>query len=138
MIRRPPKSKRTAKLFPYTTLFRSGRAFSGHEQQVQPEPQGAASISESRPAGRVAGGPGGMGRRRGAAGFDRAADEICASLPEAAAPAAGARAVRASRSIRPDLPSHAPRDGAILLVGFLDRNSVVGGKSGSVRVNSGG
>src|SRR3546814_291221 len=81
MIRRPPKSKRTAKLFPYTTLFRSGRAFSGHEQQVQPEPQGAASISESRPAGRVAGGPGGMGRRRGAAGFDRAADEICASLP---------------------------------------------------------
>src|SRR3546814_9627512 len=32
MIRRPPRSTRTDTLFPYTTLFRSSRPYSGHEQ----------------------------------------------------------------------------------------------------------
>src|SRR3546814_2502571 len=31
MIRRPPRSTRTDKLFPYTTLFRSRRAPAGHD-----------------------------------------------------------------------------------------------------------
>src|SRR3546814_1042650 len=37
MIRRPPRSTRTDTLFPYTTLFRSGRAFAGqhgHQRRV--------------------------------------------------------------------------------------------------------
>src|SRR3546814_4227361 len=34
MIRRPPRSKRTATLFPYTTLFRSARA-NGDAHQAQ-------------------------------------------------------------------------------------------------------
>src|SRR3546814_17396520 len=32
MIRRPPRSTRTDTLFPYTTLFRSGRAVRAHRQ----------------------------------------------------------------------------------------------------------
>src|SRR3546814_3971322 len=33
MIRRPPRSTRTDTLFPYTTLFRSGRLTWDHEQR---------------------------------------------------------------------------------------------------------
>src|SRR3546814_4586935 len=35
MIRRPPRSTRTATLFPYTTLFRSGQRFGACENQVE-------------------------------------------------------------------------------------------------------
>src|SRR3546814_9137730 len=53
MIRRPPRSTRTDTLFPYTTLFRSGRT--------------APGASRAQPAGRLvgagaAGRPGGAGR----------------------------------------------------------------------------
>src|SRR3546814_2534302 len=34
MIRRPPRSTRTDTLFPYTTLFRSGRAAGGIEKRI--------------------------------------------------------------------------------------------------------
>src|SRR3546814_8638192 len=37
MIRRPPKSTRTDKLFPYTTLFRSICADSGADRNALPE-----------------------------------------------------------------------------------------------------
>src|SRR3546814_4616087 len=33
MIRRPPRSTRTDTLFPYTTLFRSGRGCAGHSHR---------------------------------------------------------------------------------------------------------
>src|SRR3546814_1559694 len=36
MIRRPPRSTRTDTLFPYTTLFRSRRAFDHRSKQVKP------------------------------------------------------------------------------------------------------
>src|SRR3546814_19077759 len=36
MIRRPPRSTRTDTLFPYTTLFRSGRQFRFRTRQAQP------------------------------------------------------------------------------------------------------
>src|SRR2546428_7303693 len=49
MIRRPPRST----LFPYTTLFRSGRALPAGVRGDQPEPPGA------RAGGRA---PGGSGR----------------------------------------------------------------------------
>src|SRR3546814_19501625 len=35
MIRRPPRSTRTDTLFPYTTLFRSGRAASAGSERVR-------------------------------------------------------------------------------------------------------
>src|SRR3546814_15316428 len=43
MIRRPPRSTRTDTLFPYTTLFRSGRTWSG----VIPTEGGIWSMSEA-------------------------------------------------------------------------------------------
>src|SRR3546814_3140223 len=51
MIRRPPRSTRTDTLFPYTTLFRSGRA-----SRRGPEPPGwtcvvSASVRGSSPTG---------------------------------------------------------------------------------------
>src|SRR3546814_9210692 len=39
IIRRPPRSTRTDTLFPYTTLFRSARAFPGGYLFVQPDVQ---------------------------------------------------------------------------------------------------
>src|SRR3546814_11187966 len=42
MIRRPPRSTRTDTLFPYTTLFRSGRrdrrAVAGRQDSIAPDP----------------------------------------------------------------------------------------------------
>src|SRR3546814_17936884 len=35
MIRRPPISTRTDTLFPYTTLFRSGPAVAGSEEEIE-------------------------------------------------------------------------------------------------------
>src|SRR3546814_4316514 len=35
MIRRPPRSTRTDTLFPYTTLFRSGRADAADERRIR-------------------------------------------------------------------------------------------------------
>src|SRR3546814_7068426 len=70
MIRRPPRSTRTDTLFPYTTLFRSGRARpeSGHadvDHPLRPIPGAAAcgarhhaalaSALRYRPAGRTPG-----------------------------------------------------------------------------------
>src|SRR3546814_9622125 len=40
MIRRPPSSTRTDTLFPYTTLFRSGRSPQGRTQHVSPDRAG--------------------------------------------------------------------------------------------------
>src|SRR3546814_19027604 len=42
MLRRPPRSTRTDTLFPYTTLFRSGRA-------LRPRPLGAAFAFQPSP-----------------------------------------------------------------------------------------
>src|SRR3546814_4448275 len=48
MIRRPPRSTRTDTLFPYTTLFRSGRMFLDRFAQ---QPQGARCRGDrNRPA----------------------------------------------------------------------------------------
>src|SRR3546814_21022628 len=40
MIRRPPRSTRTDTLFPYTTLFRSGRTFLGVAKHIAASPDG--------------------------------------------------------------------------------------------------
>src|SRR3546814_6720660 len=37
MLRRPPRSTRTDTLFPYTTLFRSGRSFHGIVETLLPD-----------------------------------------------------------------------------------------------------
>src|SRR3546814_3788324 len=43
MIRRPPRSTRTDTLFPYTTLFRSGRVLvRGHREAGRRDPRRAA------------------------------------------------------------------------------------------------
>src|SRR3546814_14496937 len=52
MIRRPPRSTRTDTLFPYTTLFRSLRAFRRH-----------GGVSEQLPRAGDQGGPGRQARR---------------------------------------------------------------------------
>src|SRR3546814_1872921 len=46
MIRRPPRSTRTDTLFPYTTLFRSGRA--GHDRHLAGERAVAVRAGELR------------------------------------------------------------------------------------------
>src|SRR3546814_6010916 len=46
MIRRPPRSTRTDTLFPYTTLFRSGRGHCGHQDRAGADP----SAGTRRPA----------------------------------------------------------------------------------------
>src|SRR3546814_3609270 len=74
MIRRPPRSTRTDTLFPYTTLFRSGRARRGRaEQAAQGARQGETGQSGGRHDGRYPGeteddrgGMGGALRPRGA------------------------------------------------------------------------
>src|SRR3546814_4206788 len=50
MVRRPPRSTRTDTLFPYTTLFRSGRPESdeGHEARA-PAEGGIEGAAEQRP-----------------------------------------------------------------------------------------
>src|SRR3546814_1328968 len=50
MIRRPPRSTRTDTLFPYTTLFRSGKGAQGaHRAHGRPAPgvQGAARVRDA-------------------------------------------------------------------------------------------
>src|SRR3546814_13029245 len=54
MIRRPPRSTRTDTLFPYTTLFRSGRLRPGRES-------GGGGLDRRIDLGRAAGGIGGDG-----------------------------------------------------------------------------
>src|SRR3546814_8952572 len=51
MIRRPPRSTRTATLFPYTSLFRSGD-LSVHRKMVaiRPSPRGGGGNFRHRPA----------------------------------------------------------------------------------------
>src|SRR3546814_1557651 len=52
MIRRPPRSTRTDTLFPYTTLFRSDRAFVhrevGHDLAVEFDPRQLHAVHELR------------------------------------------------------------------------------------------
>src|SRR3546814_10501398 len=50
MIRRPPRSTRTDTLFPYTTLFRSGRA---RPVQPAPRPFYSHSATAARPAASI-------------------------------------------------------------------------------------
>src|SRR3546814_6244555 len=50
MIRRPPRSTRTDTLFPYTTLFRSGRA---HRPGAAARPPGGCSRSCGSAAGDI-------------------------------------------------------------------------------------
>src|SRR3546814_19041994 len=51
MIRRPPRSTRTDTLFPYTTLFRSGRGLADTDHV---EPRESAAGIEARLAGQAA------------------------------------------------------------------------------------
>src|SRR3546814_5731407 len=58
MIRRPPRSTRTDTLFPYTTLFRSGRAAAwpdpercdGHPQRCERPPRDGAAAHDHQKA----------------------------------------------------------------------------------------
>src|SRR3546814_944657 len=47
MIRRPPRSTRTDTLFPYTTLFRSGRRIGDHRCELA---FGRKAVPQHRPA----------------------------------------------------------------------------------------
>src|SRR3546814_9104953 len=76
MIRRPPRSTRTDTLFPYTTLFRSGR-YRGHLAGDAGRPERA--LADAGPPGRA----GIPTRRPGAAGRRSAP---VALVPPAAAP----------------------------------------------------
>src|SRR3546814_4762998 len=51
MLRRPPRSKRTDKLFPYTTLFRSGDPFIPSEVEGRVSTALAPNDSFSAPSG---------------------------------------------------------------------------------------
>src|SRR3546814_19903044 len=55
MIRRPPRSTRTDTLFPYTTLFRSGRAGQGVEEagNREPGPCRRPAVSRAMPLSRL-------------------------------------------------------------------------------------
>src|SRR3546814_8071063 len=50
MIRRPPRSKRTDTLFPYTTLFRSHSHHARHRDRVHLRTELAAGLGAGRPA----------------------------------------------------------------------------------------
>src|SRR3546814_4944765 len=50
MIRRPPRSTRTDTLFPYTTLFRSGRSGGRSGKHSQSDPESVRSGAMTRPA----------------------------------------------------------------------------------------
>src|SRR3546814_6321616 len=59
MIRRPPRSTRTDTLFPYTTLFRSGRGRRGrppparrHRPRAPAPPAGGRQAPRRKPPGR--------------------------------------------------------------------------------------
>src|SRR3712207_8544979 len=74
MIRRPPRST----LFPYTTLFRSGRALPGGHRREPARARRAADLllrqpraAAARAAGRAAPGAGGRCRRAGRDGAAR-------------------------------------------------------------------
>src|SRR3546814_13711920 len=60
MIRRPPRSTRTDTLFPYTTLFRSGRDAHSQGGRNRPSPRGASGHGAHLVAG---GAPRGAGAR---------------------------------------------------------------------------
>src|SRR3546814_3190474 len=55
MIRRPPRSTRTDTLFPYTTLFRSGRLARGLRRPPHPRRHGGAVVRERRLRARAPG-----------------------------------------------------------------------------------
>src|SRR3546814_15451100 len=65
MIRRPPRSTRTDTLFPYTTLFRSERAFERAEEPARSPPSrnrrrsGRGDDAQFAPTDRAHRGPGG-------------------------------------------------------------------------------
>src|SRR3546814_15220217 len=56
MLRRPPRSTRTDTLFPYTTLFRSGRTALGHQGRVLDDQarKGGQHQPRSRPGDQAA------------------------------------------------------------------------------------
>src|SRR3546814_6354098 len=58
MIRRPPRSTRTDTLFPYTTLFRSGRDL---EVEYMPAKAGIAQVAAGQAAGITIPSPGSTG-----------------------------------------------------------------------------
>src|SRR3546814_2605195 len=53
MIRRPPRSTRTDTLFPYTTLFRSGRALRRHQAAPGLPLRAPAATGRPGPVGRL-------------------------------------------------------------------------------------
>src|SRR3546814_13298353 len=85
--RRPPRSTRTALLFPYTTLFRSGRAAEGQDRgREDPAREVRAGQSRARAGpvrveGRPAPGEGGDEEREdaGEAGADRKSTRLNSS-----------------------------------------------------------
>src|SRR3546814_16136279 len=120
MIRRPPRSTRTDPLFPYTTLFRSTGG-AGALRRVEAE-QARLDLGD----GEAGDGAGELFRKDDAVFGDRRALEIASDLLFFA--------VRVERGR--DTSLDFARDERCFRHG--DRNSVVSGKSVSVRVDLGG
>src|SRR3546814_5636556 len=84
MIRRPPRSKRTDTLFPYTTLFRSGRRWRAAEIGVRVEYR-----KQCQPDSRFVGGGDDARGRRGGVGIAAAVDIVVEIMELADARVAG-------------------------------------------------
>src|SRR3546814_11278958 len=120
MIRRPPRSTRTDTLFPYTTLFRSDRAAHIEKGKGETAPFLGKIIGDDRHRG-------GRGSRLARADSDtreRKRD-------------GGGRHAAEKRKAAPDRDQRRPQAGPAHAIA-QDRQSVVEGKSGAVRVDIGG
>src|SRR3546814_11391344 len=130
MTRRPPRSTRTDTLFPYTTLFRSGRAGWG----CTPTPRRSKAVGGVAPTyEHQRKRPGFPGRSRVAA---CGGSELVTQGQHGRPARHHARGIRGIGIVFAQLlPRRA--DVAAQVVGVRDRHDVVEGKSASVRVNIG-
>src|SRR3546814_15057904 len=134
MIRRPPRSTRTDTLFPYTTLFRSGRYLRAHSGggraplrgRLPPRParlqHGLGHRAAAPAAGLAAGGSAGASRARRLRADGRGAGGGLLARRRAGAPCQSSRPRRARRhggGLRHPAPPPLPA-----------RTSVGAGKSG--------
>src|SRR3546814_11215382 len=125
MIRRPPRSTRTDTLFPYTTLFRSNLANAA--ARVQPVRDGFINSIQVYPftAGALY-------------QVYTAVGQITDIALQPGEQLVGSGPVAAGDTVRWIIGDTHSGSGATLPVHIIDRQSVVSGKSESVRVDWGG